>query len=134
MVLAAMLTIVLAQATLVAAQTPLFTDPEATPRSPPPSMCPPTDVKRIRPTSVPDPEFHGSAKWCTGNSCYVEEVVVTVNPDGTVKSAAVRHSWGVGPDDAALTAARNSKYIAATVNCKPVQGTYVFREMFTEVH
>jgi hypothetical protein len=53
-----------------------------------------------------------------------------VNPDGTVKSAVERGSWGTGADAAALTAARNSKYVPATVNCQPVMGTYIFRELF----
>lgn len=101
------------------------------------AKCAPTAVKRIRLTKVPDPEWRGPDKWdkwCTGNACFVEEVLVTVNPDGTVKSAVVRGSWGAGPDGAALTAARNSKYIPATINCKSAEGTYVFREMFTQMH
>ena len=104
---------------------------QATPLpSPTTSACPPTDVKRIKPTNAPDPEWPRQDKWCTGIACLVVEVVVTVNPDGTVKSAVERGSWGTGADAAALTAARNSKYVPATVNCQPVMGTYIFRELF----
>lgn len=98
--------------------------------SPVASTCPPTEVKRVKPTKAPDPEWHGQNDWCTGIVCKVVEVVVTVNPDGTVKSAVVQRSWGAGADAAALAAARNSKYIPKTVNCQPVTGTYIFRELF----
>jgi hypothetical protein len=63
-------------------------------------------------------------------SCFVEEVLVTVNPDGTVKSAVLQKSLGFGADERALTDARQSNYQPKTVNCKPVEGTYLFREMF----
>jgi hypothetical protein len=66
-------------------------------------------------------------------SCFVVAVAVTVNPDGTVKSAVERGSWGEGTDYAVVNAARESNYIPATVNCQPVEGTYVFREMFTRI-
>lgn len=98
------------------------------------TTCAPTAAKRIKPVGLPDPEWHGTDKWCTGAACFIEEVLVTVNPDGTVKSAVARKSWGIGPDAAVLAAARSSKYISATLNCEPVGGTYVFREMFTIVH
>ena len=98
--------------------------------SPTASACPPTEVKRVKPTNAPDPEWSGQNKWCTGIACKVVEVLVTVNPAGTVKSAVVQRSWGAGADAAALTAARNSKYIPKTVNCQPVTGTYIFRELF----
>jgi TonB family protein len=109
---------------LVAQSTPL-----ASP-SPPASTCPPTEVQRVKPTNAPDPEWPGHSKWCTGISCFVEEVLVTVNPDGTVKNAVVKKSWGVGADYAAITAARQSTYRPKTVNCQPVEGTYIFREIF----
>lgn len=101
--------------------------------SPTASTCPPTEVKRVRPTNAPDPElpYSGHDNWCKGVSCFVVDVVVTVNPDGTVKSAVERGSWGAGTDYVATKAARESKYIPATANCRPVEGTYIFREMFT---
>lgn len=112
-------------ALLVAQATPL--------PSPSATTCLPTEVKRVRPKNAPDPEFRGHDSWCKGISCFVVDVVVTVNPDGTVKSAVERGSWGVGTDYAVMRDARNSNYIPATVDCKPVEGTYIFREMFTRV-
>jgi hypothetical protein len=114
-------------ATLFMAQ--ILTSPHATA-----TTCAPTAAKRIKPVGSQDDEWHGTDKWCTGTACFIEEVLVTVDPNGTVKSAVVRKSWGTGPDAAVLAAARSSKYISATVNCEPVEGTYVFREMFTVVH
>jgi TonB family protein len=78
------------------------------------------------------PNGIGHNKECTGITCLVVEVVVTVNSDGTVKSALMQRSWGAGADAAALAAARKSKYIPKTVNCQPVTGTYIFREMFVK--
>jgi len=95
--------------------------------------CPPMPVRRIRPTGY-DPEWRGAPdKWCTGIACVNVEVVVTVNPDGTVKSAVERGSWGDETDHAVVKAALNSKYIPATTNCKPVEGIYIFRELLTRI-
>lgn len=98
------------------------------------TTCAPTKAKRVKPVGSPDHEWHGADKWCTGAACFIEEVLVTVNRDGTVKGAVVRQSWGIGPDAAVLAAARSSQYTPATTNCEPVEGTYLFREMFTVVH
>lgn len=118
MTLAVMLTLLLAQVT-----------PSPSPSA---STCPQTNVKRVKSTNAPDSEWPGHDKWCTGISCYVVEVVVTVNPDGTVKNAVIQKGWGEGANDAALTAARESTYRPKTVNCRPVEGTYLFRELFTQ--
>lgn len=101
--------------------------------SPSDKACAPTPVKRLKPPNGLDPEWHGGSKGCSGITCFVEEVLVIVNPDGTVKSAVVRGSWGAGYDKQALTAARNGNYIPATADCKPVEGQYVFHEMFVVV-
>ena len=100
--------------------------------SPPPTgnACAPTPVKRLKPPNGLDPQWPGGSKGCSGITCFVEEMLVTVNPDGTVRSAVVRGSWGAGSDNRALAAARDSTYVPATVNCKPVEGTYIFHEMF----
>lgn len=55
---------------------------------------------------------------------------MTVNPDGTIKSVALKRSWAFGADYAALDDARHSAYQPATVNCKAVEGTYLFRELY----
>jgi TonB family protein len=93
------------------------------------STCPPTPVRRIKPEAALDHEYYGHTR-CYGIECIIAEVVVTVNPDGTVKNAVMHHSWNTAVDDAALRAARNSKYVAATVDCRPVESTYIFRQMF----
>ncbi len=58
-------------------------------------------------------------------------ILVTVNPDGSVKSAQVeRSSNSLAVDKAALNAARSSTYRPKIVNCHPVEGTYHFTVKF----
>lgn len=106
---------------------------QATP-SPAHTACPPTSVIRVKPKTY-DPEYHDhgggySARWCKGIICFVVDILVTVNADGTVKDAVVKAPWGYGADEAALYNARRSTYRPATIECKPVEGTYLFRELF----
>jgi TonB family protein len=55
-------------------------------------------------------------------------ILVTINPDGSIKSLAVQKSSGYYYFDvAAKQAARASEYIPRIVGCKPVTGTYIFR-------
>ena len=118
--------------TLAAVLTMLLTQVLPSPL-PSATLCPPTDVKRITKNGIPDnsASLAHAAKWCQGISCEVEEVLVTVNPDGTVKDAVVQRSWGRGFDDYALETARTSKYIPKTIDCKPVLGTYMYRVFIT---
>jgi hypothetical protein len=54
-----------------------------------------------------------------------------VEPDASVKSIARQDSSGNRAfDDAAMSSALNSTYDPATANCKPVEGTYLYLEMF----
>lgn len=124
MVLAAMLTMLLAQATF-AAQTPLFTDPEATPPSPPPSICPSTEVAQVTPHG---PIPSATPLKQTGPPYLVyATVLVTVNPDGSVKDAVLeKHSGFSGTDSLAVQRARRAVYRPKTVNCAAVEGTYLF--------
>lgn len=56
-------------------------------------------------------------------------VKVTVNPDGSVKDATlVQASLAPTLNGATLRSARLSLYWPRTVNCEPVEGTYLFRE------
>jgi TonB family protein len=97
--------------------------PHVTP-TPTVSTCPETQVSVTRPV-VPD---------VTGLTIPREmsaEVLVTVNPDGSVKDAAVQKSSGLlAADMAVLRAARASSYKPASKSCGPVQGTYLFRGDF----
>lgn len=59
-------------------------------------------------------------------------VVVTIAPNGQVVHTAVLHSSGnAAIDDAVVKAARQSTYSPKTVNCTPVQGSYVFHADFS---
>jgi TonB family protein len=92
-----------------------------------------TEVQRVKP-KWPDQEWTipGPVKRCTAIECKLVEVLVTVNPDGTVKDAVIKSGtdYGSGANDNALFAARNSTYKPKTVNCLPVEGTYLYRELF----
>ena len=100
--------------------------------SPSPSACPPTSVTRVQCTDCgPDPEWHGPITGLGSNTA-IAVVEVTVKPDGTIKSATIWKSTGTPDGDhTALADARNkSAYLPATVDCKPVEGKYVFKERF----
>lgn len=59
-------------------------------------------------------------------------VAVEIGPTGALSSATVFRSSGFAPfDEAALLAARKSKYSPKLVNCHPVSSTYAFRVYFT---
>jgi TonB family protein len=61
----------------------------------------------------------------------VVQIDVTVNADGTVKSVRVTKTSGqTDADKAALSAARASRYRAASTNCTAVPGHYAFTETF----
>ena len=55
------------------------------------------------------------------------EVQVIVEPDGSPKVSVYRSSRFLALDMAVLRAARASKYEPKMVDCKPVEGTYIFR-------
>src|SRR5579872_2043490 len=55
------------------------------------------------------------------------EAMVLVGPDGAVESATISHSSGYSAVDAAvISAARASSYSPKVVDCKPVEGRYLF--------
>jgi TonB family protein len=59
-------------------------------------------------------------------------VLVTVNPNGTVKSAALFQPSGrADSDENALQAAQAAKYHPKMVNCKPVIGNYLWVFVWT---
>jgi hypothetical protein len=65
------------------------------------------------------------------NSVAISEIAVAVDPRGKLVDAWVWASSGYPPiDEAALKAARRSKYTGATSYCLPVSGTYLFRADF----
>lgn len=94
------------------------------------STCPTTPVTRVKRIRPPDAEWPSADHWCKGISCFVVEILVTVNADGTVRSAAVQKTNDYLSGQTALHEARQSTYIPATLDCEPVSGTYVFRELF----
>lgn len=56
------------------------------------------------------------------------QVAVTIGPNGRVVGAKVfRSSGDIAVDNAVLTAAEKSTYSPKLVNCRPVQGTYLFK-------
>jgi TonB family protein len=62
----------------------------------------------------------------------VIRIEVTVEPDGTVKRVhLVRSSGKEDADEAALAAAKTSRYSPASVNCAPVEGQYALTITFT---
>lgn len=59
---------------------------------------------------------------------FTVEATVLVGPDGSVESATISHSSGYSAVDAAvIKAARTSTYSPKVVDCKPVEGRYLFR-------
>ncbi len=60
--------------------------------------------------------------------------LVTVNPDGSVKSVVLKESSHYGDVDAyTISEATNGIYKPKTINCQPVEGTYLFRITFARV-
>lgn len=58
-------------------------------------------------------------------------VRVTIDPTGKLVNASISQSSGnIDIDRAALRAAMQSTYTPATANCKPIQGSYIFRTDF----
>lgn len=107
MLFVAMFPLLLAQAT--ASPSPLPTGPcshEATIASPVMPEFPPS----LRPAGP-----------------FTVEATVLVAPDGSVESATISHSSGYSAVDAAvIKAARASTYSPKVVDCKPVEGRYLF--------
>jgi TonB family protein len=99
---------------------------------PPPHVTPTPEMTTCPSTQVA--VTHAVAPDVTGipiSHTMSAEVLVTVNPDGAVKGAAVQKSSGVlAVDNAVVRAARASSYQPRTEDCGPVQGTYVFRADF----
>jgi TonB family protein len=59
---------------------------------------------------------------------FTVEATVLVGPDGSVRSATISHSSGYSSVDAAvINAARASTYSPKVLECKPVEGRYLFR-------
>jgi hypothetical protein len=106
--------------------------PSASP-SPLATTCPTTDVQRIKVPGQPDREWRAPVRYCTGIACKFIAVLVTVNPDGTVKNAVIQNGWEEEENNQVLQDARESTYRPKTVNCQAVEGTYIFRELFVRV-
>jgi TonB family protein len=59
-------------------------------------------------------------------------VVVTVGPDGKVEKASIFKSSGdFSFDMASIRAAKSSTYTPELVDCKPIEGTYLFKTSLT---
>jgi TonB family protein len=90
------------------------------------SACQPAAVQMVRAATAAYP-----ASANVTNADLVVRVDVTVEADGTVKAVrVVRSSGRTDADDAALAAARASRYRPATSNCTPVEGHYAFTTTF----
>jgi len=90
------------------------------------SSCPATEVVVTRPQAPIAPAGLSGLR-----SSISATILVTVNPDGTVKAVSVERSSGYLPvDNAALKAARLSTYSPKRVNCQAVEGTYHFTVNF----
>jgi TonB family protein len=75
---------------------------------------------------VPDNEYHGPP-----TKAWLGIVRVEVNPDGSMKSAKMYQSTAVEAyDRTALADARRGVYLPKQIDCKNVEGTYMFEELF----
>lgn len=105
---------------------PLFTDSGDSIPSATPSTCPTREAMLITPTG-PIPS---STSFPHGLPTIFATVLVTVNPDGSVKSAKILRSSGFSnTDDFVLNRARTSRYQPKMVGCSPVEGTYIFLDV-----
>lgn len=63
------------------------------------------------------------------------DVLATVSPQGSlIEAHVVKTSHDAAIDLAALGAARQSRYAAKVVNCKPTTGHYLLRVKFAPSH
>jgi len=92
--------------------------------SPSARTCPTTEVEwthSFRPGTQKSQSFHTVGTVSAA-------ALVTVNPDGSVKSVTLKKSSHYSDVDAfTISQARNAIYKPKTVNCEPVQGTYLFK-------
>jgi Gram-negative bacterial TonB protein C-terminal len=86
------------------------------------ALCKPGYANGVR-TGADVPSVGG----VTGTPVFV---MVTVNRDGSIASTAIVKSAGRDLDDRTIKFARLSTYKPATVNCKPVLGTYLFKTYY----
>jgi TonB family protein len=90
------------------------------------STCPTTQVEVIKAARPDYPLELGR-----NTPPFVVEVAVTVNPDGSIKGTKMWQSSGYPAADAAtVKAARETTYSPKMVNCKPVEGAWLFRADF----
>jgi hypothetical protein len=90
------------------------------------TQCPTVEVRRLPEAGVPDSEYHGPPI-----KAGLDIVQVIVNPDGSIKSAKVYKSTSVESyDHATLADARRGVYLPKQVDCKNVEGMYMFEELF----
>jgi hypothetical protein len=113
MITVAMLMLLTAPTTLGAARTVAY--------------CFGTEVMRVTPEGLVPSQYMPQNHLPMSYS----EVRVTVNSDGSVKSVRLIHSCGAtGCDNGSLNHALHSVYRPRTVNCKPVEGTYEYIQVF----
>jgi TonB family protein len=83
-------------------------------------------------TTMVPPDFPASA-LPMANGPTLTEVMVSLDASGRVTAEQVIQSSGVlALDQAALRAARESKYAPRMVDCKPVAGRYLFKVTFNK--
>jgi len=80
-----------------------------------------------------EPEFPRSVASQGFNAVATSEIAVAIDPEGNLVDAWVWATSGYPAlDDAAINAARRSKFSGATSYCRPVSGTYIFRASFAQ--
>lgn len=88
------------------------------------STCPTTEVVRIT-ANGPIPSATPFKQKGPPYAAYAT-VLVTVNSDGSVKNAVIDHGSLGGINDEALREARSAVYRPKMVNCRAVEGKYIY--------
>jgi len=96
---------------------------EATPLPSPTNQC---AHEAIVVTPV-KPQIEGLSRDDLANSSGTVDIKVVVEADGSARASIERSSGYLALDMAVLRAAKASTYEPKTVDCKPVEGTYIFR-------
>jgi TonB family protein len=127
-------TVLFVAATLAAS--PVLAQAAAPSMSPVPSATPAGESSCTRPDTpvtllqAESPDLPAAARDLGPGPIKVQ-VLVTVDASGNVvKTGISKSSTNFAVDQAAVRAARKSKYAPKLVNCQPVQGDYLFEASF----
>lgn len=101
--------------------------------TPAPTQAPPACKTPYQDATAPNqvPPDYPEAARSLGLGPVTVLVQVTISATGSLQSAKIyQSSNNMSIDQSALSAARQSSYSPKIVNCKPVEGTYLFRAQF----